>query len=103
AVKFAAEEADPLLELKRPPEGEPEVVVPAPVGDPVKVLAQTSTTVFPIRRHLVIRSGEDLVKETKVKTDAASATKSLAKDLKVEAIDWNKQMVIAVSGGQQPT
>lgn len=49
----------------------------------------------------VIKSAEQLAKLQNTEADKASA--NLAKQLKVEAIDWKKQMVIVVSGGTQRT
>ena len=37
------------------------------------------------------------------KTDADEATKELAKQFKVDGIDWKKQMVVVVTVGPKPT
>jgi hypothetical protein len=50
---------------------------------------------------MVIRSSEQLAKLRN--TDADKASAELAKLLKVESIDWKKQMVVVISGGQQRT
>lgn len=50
---------------------------------------------------LVIKSGDDLAKLQKIDADKAAA--QLAKQLKVDAIDWKKQMVICIQGGTQRT
>ncbi|MBI3821935.1 MAG: protease complex subunit PrcB family protein [Planctomycetes bacterium] len=60
-----------------------------------KTPARVSTT------STVIKSAEELGKLQNIDADKASA--SLAKLLKVESIDWKKQMVIVISGGQQRT
>lgn len=49
----------------------------------------------------VIKSAEQLGKIQN--TDPDKATASLAKMLKVDSIDWKKQMVIVISGGTQRT
>lgn len=49
----------------------------------------------------VVRSAEELGKLQNIDADKASA--NLAKALKVQAIDWKKQMVIVVYGGTQRT
>ncbi len=49
----------------------------------------------------VVKSAEQLGKLQNMDADKASA--SLAKMLKVDAIDWKKQMVIVISGGTQRT
>ncbi len=49
----------------------------------------------------VIRSGEQLGKLQGV--DAEKATANLARMLKVESIDWTKQMIVVISGGTQRT
>ena len=67
-------------------------------GEP-KVLAKTAMRVG--TTSSVIKSAEELGKLQKTEADKASA--DLAKALKVESIDWKKQMVIVISGGQRPT
>lgn len=65
----------------------------------VKVYGETKAN-FGLRGHQVIRSAEELAKARGAK-DADKATQDLAKQLKVENIDWKKQMVLMVSGGTQ--
>jgi hypothetical protein len=49
---------------------------------------------------LVIRSGQELAKVHPTKNaDLSSA--ALAQQFKVDAIDWNKQMIVSISGGVQ--
>jgi hypothetical protein len=61
--------------------------------------------VLPLLRHKVIRSPEELVAASKSparQTDPAAQSEAvalLAKSLSVRSIDWNKQMIIAVAGG----
>jgi len=50
---------------------------------------------------VIIKSAEQLGKLTN--TDADKATANAAKMLKVDSIDWTKQMIIVISGGTQRT
>jgi hypothetical protein len=68
-------------------------------ADVPKIYAKTSAT--NIGTTVVIKSGEQLAKLGR--GDAEAATASLAKSLKVDKIDWKKQMVIVISAGQKPT
>ena len=64
-----------------------------------KIHAKSPARIAPT--SIVIRSVEQLGQLQNVDADKASA--NLAKMLKVNAIDWKTQMVIAISGGSQPT
>jgi hypothetical protein len=57
-------------------------------------------------QQLVIRSGAEAAKASGLPADGKGqqqATEMLAKALKVEKIDWDKQMVIVVTAGAKPT
>jgi hypothetical protein len=62
----------------------------AEAGGAPKVIAKSSAP-FGKGPSSVMRTAED------------TATDRLAKTLKVDSIDWKKQMVIVISGGQRPT
>ena len=51
-------------------------------------------------KQLVIKSADELGKAV---PDARKATETLAKSLKVKAIDWDKQMLVVVTAGTKPT
>jgi hypothetical protein len=68
------------------------------VGE-VKILARTQARVSGM--PVVIKSAEQLGKLQNVEADKATA--HLAQLMKVESIDWSKQMVIVISGGTQRT
>jgi len=73
---------------------------PAQKTRELKIIGQTPTRVG--AGSATIRSAKELAAATGEKDeDAASAR--LAKALKVESIDWAKQMIIVVSGGVQRT
>jgi hypothetical protein len=56
------------------------------------------------RGHMVIRGGQELAKIVSgIGGNIDRATTQLAKQLKVDRIDWKKQMVVIVSGGMQRT
>lgn len=67
--------------------------------DGPKIHAKTPARV--VTATTVIKSAEQLGKLQNM--DADKASENLAKQLKVKSIDWTKQMVIVVSGGQQRT
>src|SRR5262249_4458531 len=50
-----------------------------------------------------IKSGEQLSLRTPTNGTAKQITAHVASRLKVESINWNKQMLIAISGGLQKT
>jgi hypothetical protein len=57
-------------------------------------------------QQLVIRSAEEAAKATNLPADGkgqAQASENLAKALKVEKIDWDRQMVVVVTAGAKPT
>ncbi len=68
-------------------------------GDEPKIHAKSAMRVA--SGPVVIKSAEQLAKLQN--TDADKASASLVKTLKVEAIDWKKQMVIVIAGGTQRT
>ncbi len=68
-------------------------------SDEPKIHAKTPARVA--TNSMVIRSSEQLAKLRN--TDADKASAELAKMFKVESIDWKKQMVVVVFGGQQRT
>ncbi len=74
-------------------------VVPPP--DAPKIHAQVSPQLR--ASSVVIKRAEDVTKTMLKKLDADKANAELAKMLKVDSIDWKKQMVIVVSGGERPT
>jgi hypothetical protein len=81
---------------------------PAPAGgEDYKVQARSPVPVanVPNGGQLVIRSGKELVaaQGDPAKGDEKTATENLAKALKLDGIDWTKQMVVVVSGGTRPT
>src|SRR4051812_15327722 len=61
----------------------------APKADGPKILARVS--------------GATNKTSTVIRTADEKATAELAKRLKVDSIDWKKQMVITISGGSRPT
>ena len=65
----------------------------------LKIHAKTPARIA--TNSMVIRGSEQLAKLRN--TDANRASAELAKVLKVESIDWKKQMVVVISGGQQRT
>src|ERR1043165_4468757 len=67
--------------------------------DSPKVLAKTPTSIA--NTAVVIKRAEQLGKLRNA--DPGKASAELANMLKVEAIDWKKQMVINISGGTQRT
>ncbi|MSQ94519.1 MAG: protease complex subunit PrcB family protein [Gemmataceae bacterium] len=73
--------------------------VPAQGKGELKVIAKTPARIA--QGPVVIKSAEQLAKLQSTEADKASA--QLAKMLKVESIDWTKQMVIVISGGTQRT
>src|SRR5207253_2946964 len=75
------------------------LLVAAPPPDAPKIHAKTPARVA--TTSTVIKSAEQLGKLQNTEGDKASA--NLAKMLKVESIDWTKQMVIVISGGTQRT
>jgi hypothetical protein len=52
-------------------------------------------------QQLVIRSADELAKATGQPADKVAV--GLAKEFKVEAIDWKKQMVVVATGGTKST
>jgi len=66
-----------------------------------KILARTSARLA--NSSMVIRSAADLLKARGGEGDADQAVAEAAKQLKVDAIDFKKQMIIVVSGGVQRT
>src|SRR5947208_16116121 len=75
------------------------LIVAVPPPDAPKIIAKTPARVT--TTSTIIKSAEQLGKLQSTEADKASA--ALAKALKVESIDWKKQMVIVISGGQQRT
>jgi hypothetical protein len=75
------------------------MVVAVSQPDAPKIHAKTPARVT--TASTVIKSAEQLGKLQSTEADKASA--ALAKALKVESIDWKKQMVVVISGGQQRT
>src|SRR5262249_62190700 len=71
-----------------------------PAGRELKVIAQGNARIG--AGSSVIRSAKELAAAEGGKGDPAAAAR-LAKLLKVEAIDWDKQMIIVISGGVQRT
>jgi hypothetical protein len=67
--------------------------------DAPKIHAKTPTRIG--ATSSVIQSAEQLGKLQNTEADKASA--ALAKQFKVDSIDWKKQMVIVVAGGTKPT
>jgi hypothetical protein len=65
----------------------------------IKIHAKTATAMG--KGPAVLRSGAELAKFRSLDEDKASA--EVAKLLKVDSIDWKKQMLIVVAGGQQRT
>jgi formylglycine-generating enzyme required for sulfatase activity len=87
----------PLALLGEEPKG-PKVIATASDPDPVLVRLKKHDSGVVIRsaQELVAHSGKpDSAKDTAVQKETES---ELAKLLKVDAIDWNKQMVVAVQG-----
>jgi hypothetical protein len=76
-----------------------------PAGKAVKVLAETAAPPVAPKdgKPLVIRNAKELMQAQGGKGDEEAATAALAKALKVDGIDWNKQMVLVLSGGQRRT
>ena len=72
-----------------------------PVPEGPKIIARTSARLA--TTSLVIRSAEELAKLRGGKEEPDQASAEVAKMLKVEGIDWKKQMLITVSGGVQRT
>jgi len=68
-------------------------------GSEIKIHAKTTARIVP--GMAFFKNAEELGKAQKMDPDKASA--SLAKQFKVEKIDWDKQMVVVISGGTQRT
>jgi hypothetical protein len=66
-----------------------------------KIFAKTPTGV--IYQSVAVRSSKELSLLTPSNAPAGADAAALAKVLKVDAIDWKKQMVIVVYGGEKPT
>ena len=91
------------------------VQVPAADGNEVKVLARgfwradAKGEVGGGQQQLVLRSAGDLLSASGMAGKAADealqkqVTAATAKLLKVDGIDWKKQMLVVVTGGVQPT
>ncbi len=67
----------------------------------VKIHKKAASSTF--RNNAVIRSSEEAAKAAPGKGSAEEETIHLAKTLNVPIIDWKKQMVIVVYGGERPT
>ncbi len=52
--------------------------------------------------QLVIRNANDYAKAHRTRESPQAALKNLSKEMKVD-VDWDKHMLIAVTGGVQPT
>lgn len=76
-------------------------------GTPVKILGRASwrasTKPGAAAQQIVIRSEADFAKAVGAGNDAKAALDDLKKQMKVEQIDWQKQMLIVVAGGAQRT
>src|SRR5262249_42999104 len=70
-----------------------------PAGRELKVIAQGNARIG--AGSSVIRSAKELAAAEGGKGDPAAAVARLAKLLKLEAIDWENQMIIVISGGVQ--
>jgi hypothetical protein len=83
----------------------PELQETAQTEKELKVIAQSAARIGAARAggHQVIRSGAELVKAMGGKGDADKLTAQVAKQLKVDHIDWKKHMLVMVSGGTQRT
>ncbi len=75
------------------------VFAAAEQDDAPKILAKAAYKLGQTSK--VVRSAEELGKLAN--SDADKATAQLVKALKVESIDWEKQMLIVISGGSRPT
>jgi hypothetical protein len=78
----------------------------AAVGEDYKIQARSPMRVggVPNGGQLLIRNGKELLTAlADAKNDEKTATENLAKALKVDGVDWTKQMVVVVSGGTRPT
>jgi hypothetical protein len=81
-----------------------------PGGADAKLLKIQASAPIPLagkNKHSIIRSAKELLaaqggKDAGDEAEKA-ATAKLAKALKLEAIDWSKQMVIGINGGTRPT
>ena len=67
----------------------------------VKILKKATSSTF--RDNAVIRSSEEAAKAAPGKGSAEEETINLAKTLNVPVIDWKKQMVIVIYGGERGT
>jgi hypothetical protein len=80
---------------------------PKDLGKPVKILGRAtwraSTKPGASPQQLVIRSEAEFAKTVSAGNDAKNVLENLAKQLKVDAIDWNKHMLVVVSAGAQRT
>jgi hypothetical protein len=74
-----------------------------PEGKEPKILARGTWRAAGTKepQQLVIRSAEELAKAAGQPADKAAA--ELAKEFKVESIDWKKQMVVVATGGTKST
>jgi hypothetical protein len=77
------------------------------VGAAVKILGRApwraSAKPGSAAQQLVIRSEADFAKAVSPANDTKTVLDNLKKQLKVETIDWQKQMLIVASGGAQST
>lgn len=93
--------ADPP-EKKDPPPAEK----PLP-GTPVKILGRgfwrASAKPGAAPQQLVIRSEMEFAKLISAGNDSKTVLDQLKKSLKVDALDWAKQMLVVVTGGAQRT
>ena len=76
-------------------------------GTPVKILCRAtwraSTKPGAAAQQLVIRSEADFAKAVGAGNDAKAALDNLKMQMKVDQIDWQKQMLIVVTAGAQRT
>jgi hypothetical protein len=100
-VEVLENKADPSESPARPAPGNDDK--PAAQGKPVTVIAATAARLGGGKGHQVVRSASELAKLMNNRDGEEAATRLVAKLLGVKNIDWDKQMVIVVSGGMQRT
>ena len=69
----------------------------------IKIHAKAPTSGLQIHQTLAIKNLQELNLAVPANGTAKEYEEILAKQLKVKKIDWDKQMVIVVFGGKQPT
>jgi hypothetical protein len=72
-----------------------------PKAKDVKIYGRVSMEIF--QKSVAIKSGNQLNLLTPTNATSEQITADFASRLKVDSIDWKKQMLVVIYGGEQPT